>query len=73
MIEPTQERLLTPYEVANRLGVTHGYVCRLLRDGVMRGQKLGPVWLIPESEIARFKEKPAVGRPRSRAQVASSS
>jgi len=67
MLEPTTEKLLTVTEVADRLGVTHSYVCRLLRDGVMQGRKLGAkIWVIPESEAERFRESPDVGRPRSR-------
>ncbi len=67
MLEPSAEKLLTVIEVADRLGVTHSYICRLLRDGVMQGRKLGAkMWVVPESEIERFRDPSDVGRPRSR-------
>lgn len=67
MLDVTKEKLLTAEEVARSLGVTHSYVCRLLRDGTMRGRKIGrKVWLIPMSEVEGFREHPDVGRPRSR-------
>ena len=67
MLEVTKNRMLTVAEVASRLGVTESYVCRLLRDGVMKGDKIGrKIWIVPEPEVEKFRDEPEVGRPRSR-------
>jgi len=56
------ERLLTVTEAAKKLGVTDGWVRKLLRIRKMRGHKVGPkVWLIPESEVEKFREKTSRG------------
>ena len=67
MLEKTSERMLTVAEVAAELGLTEGRVRQLLLSGEMRGQKFGrTVWMIPESEVSKFRDPPSVGRPRSR-------
>lgn len=66
MLGPTKERLLQVVEVARLTGLTRGRVIQLLLAKHMRGQKVGPFWLIPESEAKRFVDRPSkVGRPRS--------
>ena len=67
VLEKTSERMLTVAEVAAELGLTEGRVRQLLLSGEMRGQKFGrTVWMIPESEVSKFRDPPSVGRPRSR-------
>ena len=67
MLEKTSERILTVAEAATELGVTEGRIRQLLLSGEMRGHKFGrTVWMIPESEVAKFRDPPAIGRPRSR-------
>jgi len=54
-----EDRLLSPEEVADILGVHIETVRRLLRSGKIRGKKFGKFWRIKESEILDFgKEKP---------------
>lgn len=55
-------RFLTPDEAAQTLKVQVTTVRRWLRDGTLRGSKLGRVWRIPETEIRRIEEgaSPAV-------------
>lgn len=57
---------LTPDEVAELCGMTHGRVCQLLRSGEMKGEKRrGNLWEIQRREAEKFKEQPAMGRPRN--------
>ena len=67
VLEKTSERMLTVAEAAAELGMTEGRIRQLLLSGEMRGQKFGrTVWMIPESEVDKFRDPPPVGRPRSR-------
>lgn len=67
MVLQNPDVMLTVSEVASYLGVTEGYVCRLLRSGIMRGEKMGKkIWVVPKSEADKFREPSSVGRPRSR-------
>lgn len=67
VLEPRREKMYTAIEVAKLIGVTESYVCRLLREGKMAGTRIGDkVWLVPESEVYKFREPPRRGRPRSR-------
>ena len=65
VLEPKKFRMLTIAEVATAIGVTRGRVYQLLKDQKMRGEKIGTVWLVPETEISKFRDPPKVGRPRS--------
>lgn len=52
---PQADRLLTPTEVATRLGVRREYLLHGPPRRVMRWRKLGHRTLrLPESELARF-------------------
>ncbi len=61
---------LTPHTVAARCGVSVSTVQRWLRDGTLRGVKLGPrMWTVPEAALAEFTPpargpKPRDGQPR---------
>jgi excisionase family DNA binding protein len=67
VLEKTNEKIYTVAEAAAELGMTEGRVRQLLLAGKMHGKKFGrTVWMIPESELAKFREPAGVGRPRSR-------
>lgn len=51
-----QEKLLTPAQVAERLQIHERTVTRWLRDGYMRGFKLGKEWRIAPSDLQAFME-----------------
>jgi len=49
------EKLLSPEEVAERLGVTPNTVRTWLRDGSLKGIKLGrKIWRVNETELQKF-------------------
>lgn len=41
-------------ELAHEAGVSDAYIRRLLIDGKLAGQKLGPIWMISAEEGRRF-------------------
>lgn len=56
-IETPIEKLLTVDEAAQYWQVSPAWVRKLLRDGALRGVKIGPKgrqWRIPESELQRI-------------------
>ena len=53
----TQERLLTPAEVATRLNVSLVTVGRWLREGKLKGLKAGRQWRVRESDLEAFLER----------------
>ena len=57
---------LTVTDAAERIGVTVGYLRRLLREGGATGIKVGPrCWLIDSEEAERLRDNPCtIGRPR---------
>ena len=50
------EKLLTPAQVADRLQIHERTVTRWLRDGYMRGFKLGKEWRIAPADLETFME-----------------
>ena len=54
-----EEKLLTPAQVADRLQIHERTVTRWLRDGYLRGFKLGKEWRIAPADLAAFMEKHA--------------
>ncbi len=50
----TQERYLSPDEVAQRLNVKPLTVRRWLKSGNLKGLKLGPLWRVRESNLEAF-------------------
>jgi len=67
VLEKIPDKMLTTKEVADMLGVTHAYVCQLIREGKLPATRIGQrVYLIPESDARRFLIRSPVGRPRSR-------
>ena len=60
---------ISTIEAAALLGVTHGYVCRLLRDGRIDGERIdtprGPVWRVYRASVERYAASPRkVGKPK---------
>lgn len=50
----TQERYLSPDEVAQRLNVKPLTVRRWLKNGNLKGLKLGRLWRVRESNLEAF-------------------
>lgn len=49
--------LLDPVEVAERLELPRATIYVLLRQNLLRGYKHKSRWLVPETEVRRFKEE----------------
>jgi len=56
--------LMTVDQVAAKLRRNPHLVRRWLRDGLIKGQKFGPTWMIDERELARFKKDQPERRKR---------
>ena len=66
MISTMTERLLTPAEVGQRLGVSAYTIREWLKVGRLRGFRLGATklgWRVRESDLDRFIEQLAKGEP----------
>lgn len=50
-------RLLTSIEAAQQLGYTVQHVRRLIRQGILHGQKLGRDWIVDEQSVADMVER----------------
>jgi excisionase family DNA binding protein len=48
------KELWTVQELAQKAGVTDGYIRRLLIDGELKGEKFGTQWMIRRREVERF-------------------
>jgi hypothetical protein len=58
-------KLITTEEAATRNGISARYVQRLCADGRVKGaQKVGPMWLVPES--FKWKALPRGPKPRKK-------
>lgn len=55
--EMSMERLLTPEEAARRLSVSPKGVKNWLRQGKLRGLKVGRLWRITESDLRAFVDQ----------------
>ena len=51
-------RLLTPYEVAERLQISRITVLNHLRSGLLKGTKVGRLWRVSEEALAAFCNAP---------------
>ncbi len=54
-----EKKLLTPAQVAERLQNHERTVTRWLRDGYLRGFKLGKEWRIAPADLSAFLERHA--------------
>jgi excisionase family DNA binding protein len=52
----TDEKLLTPEEVAERLRISRWTVMDYLREGRIKGRKIGRLWRITEEDLQAFVE-----------------
>ncbi len=50
----SNEKLLTPTDVANRLQLNERTVTRWLRTGLLRGYKIGKEWRIAAKDLDAF-------------------
>ena len=64
-----QQILLTPFDVAKRLQMNERTVTQWLRQGYLRGFKIGKEWRVSEEDLETFIEasanKPSGFSPRS--------
>ena len=61
-------QLFSTAEVAQRLGIHHMSVCRLIRQGRLPAQKIGKSWVIGEEDLEDLAKSYEArrGRPRGR-------
>ncbi len=59
----TDERLLTPAQVAEHLQVNQATVTQWLREGRLRGFKIGKKWRVSVQDLTDFVESGA-NKPR---------
>ena len=52
----TDQRLLTPEQVADRLQISRGTVMDYLRKGRLKGHRVGKLWRIKEEDLEAFLE-----------------
>jgi excisionase family DNA binding protein len=55
----TEDKLLTPPQVAQQLQVNERTVTQWLRRGHLRGLKIGKVWRVSERDLQAFLEQSA--------------
>ena len=55
----SDEKLLTPAQLAERLQIHERTVTRWLRDGYLRGFKLGKEWRIAPADLESFMQRHA--------------
>ena len=48
---------LTLQEAARRLGVAASTLRVQLRNGKLRGKKVGPIWTLSEKEVERYRRE----------------
>jgi excisionase family DNA binding protein len=53
---------LTLAQAAERLGVAHATLTKQARTGRLRAAKVGPIYLVSEAEVERYREW-SLGRP----------
>ncbi len=59
-------KLLSTSQVAKRLGIHHFSVCRIIREGRLRAQKIGRSWVVLEEDVDSLAQSYEArrGRPR---------
>ena len=58
------KKIYTVNEFAEELGIPQSSVRRWLKNGNLRGTKMGKKWLIPSSEIERLINPPKRNKSR---------
>ncbi len=58
----------TTRQAAQYLGVTFGFITRLCRKGVLKGEMFGRDWAIDPDSVKAYKERPKgkIGRPKKK-------
>jgi excisionase family DNA binding protein len=59
------EDFMTVPEAAVALGLSESAVRNRLKKGYLRGEKLGPMWLVPKSEVERWLRHPRMRAPKA--------
>ena len=59
----TELKLLTPAQIAEALQLTESTITRWLRNGRLRGFKVGKDWRVSPADLEAFLEKKANIRP----------
>jgi excisionase family DNA binding protein len=49
--------MLTVTEAAQRLGLSRSTVLNQVRAGVIRAERMGPLWVISEAEVERYERE----------------
>ena len=62
-------KLLSTSEVAKRLGIHHYSVCRIIREGRLRAQKIGRSWVVLEEDVESLAQSYEARRGRPRKQI----
>ena len=62
-------KLLSTSEVAKRLGIHHFSVCRIIREGRLRAQKIGKSWVVLEEDVESLAQSYEARRGRPRKQM----
>lgn len=60
------DNLITASEAATLLGVSDQTVINWLKQGRIKGQKVGRTWAIPQTALEKV-ERPKMGRPPEKA------
>ncbi len=63
-VDHGEKRIYTVSEFAGELGIPQSSVRRWLKNGNLRGTKMGKKWLIPASEIDRLVNPPPKNKLR---------
>jgi excisionase family DNA binding protein len=53
-----EERLWSPEEVAERLGMSRSTIGEWLRSGRLKGRRIGRFWRVKESDLQAFMDNP---------------
>jgi excisionase family DNA binding protein len=53
-----EERLFSPEEVAERLGMSRYTIGEWLRSGRLKGRRIGRFWRVKESDLQAFIDSP---------------
>ena len=62
-MERDPNTLMSTGEAAEELGLTNGYIRRLIRIKELRAQKIGGRWLVRLGDLDAIRNRPKVGRP----------
>jgi excisionase family DNA binding protein len=60
-----EERLFSPEEVAERLGMSRYTIGEWLRSGRLKGRRIGRFWRVKESDLQAFIDNPPPLQPNT--------